>query len=319
MNSPNHVRYPDHLVAPIWRELPVMGIPVRFASSSERIDAIVERAFGHWRALAPQHIAEGAPIEITLAERTLSAQDAPRRFVVRYGSGWLTGSDGVSMLAASIERGAAIAVVSASLVDDESRFRHEIVECATLLLVSRRDRTPMHASAVARDGSAVAFVGRSGAGKSTLTYACLRKGFDLLSEDVLHCSRPPAMRFWGNGGQVRLAPDARRWFSELNGLEPRLLENGKTKLVVPVERNALTVETVTFCIVERGSGSDTKIEQADAHELAHAVGENLEPGFELFPEIRKFAGDLLECSVYRLVVGNDPIRAAEVVDTLFKS
>ena len=86
---------------------------------------------------------------------------------------------------------------------------------------------------------------------------------------------------------------------------------------MPVARNALTVRAVTFCIVERGSGSDTKIEQADACELARAVGDHLEPGFELFPEIRRFAGELAECPVYRLVVGNDPVRAAAVVDTLF--
>ena len=308
---------PDLLGARFERELPVMGVRVRFRSNSERIDAVVERAFGHWRALPSALVGTGAPLEVTLIERASTPQPGSLR--IRYGSGWLTASDGDSMLAACIDRGSALALVSEKLVADENRFRQEIVECATLVLVSQRDRTPMHASAVARNGVAVAFVGRSGGGKSTLTYACLRRGFDLLSEDVLHCSLRPGMRYWGNGGQVRLLPDAVRWFPELNTIEPRLLENGKTKLVVPVGRNALTAHSVHFCLLERGSGTDTKLERATPAELASAVGTKLEPGFELFPQVGALALEVPRHAVSRLVVGSDPLRAVEIVQTMVRT
>ncbi len=308
---------PDLLAAQFERELPVMGVRVRFRSSSERIDTVVERAFGHWRALPPELIGSGAALEVTLIERPSAAR--PGRLRLRYGSGWLTASDGDSMLAACIDRGSALALVSQKLVADEDYFRHEIVECATLVLVSQRDRTPMHASAVARNGVAVAFVGRSGGGKSTLTYACLRRGFDLLSEDVLHCSLHPGLRYWGNGGQVRLLPDAIRWFPELNAIKPRLLENGKTKLVVPVGCNALSARSVHFCLLERGSGADTKLEPATPAELASAVGTRLEPGFELFPQVGELALAVPEHAVSRLVVGSDPLRAVEVVQAMVRT
>ena len=317
MNELATPRLPDLLDVPFQKELPVMGVRVRFKSSSERIDRIVERAFGHWRGLPPELIESGSPLDVTLVERPSAAQPGSLR--IQYGSGWLTASDGDSMLAACIDRGSALALVSETLVADESRFRHEIVECATLVLVSQRDRTPMHASAVARNDVAVAFVGRSGEGKSTLTYACLCRGFDLLSEDVLHCSRRPSMRYWGNGGQVRLLPDAIRWFPELNAIEPRLLENGKVKLVVPVARNALTARTVNFCILERGNGMETRLERATRDELVKAVGTQLEPGFELFPQVRALATEVPGDSVCRLVVGSDPLRAAEVVERLVES
>ncbi len=288
-----------------------MGVRVRFRSSSERIDATVERAFGHWRALPAAHIDPGAPLDITLIERPASAPAG--RLTTHYGSGWLIVSDGDSTLTACIDRGAAFALVSAALVDDERRFRHEIVECAALLLVSRRDRTPVHASSVVRHGVAVAFVGASGAGKSTLTYACLRAGFDLLSEDVLHCSRHPVRRYWGNGGQVRLMPDSARWFPELESLEPRLLENGKTKRVVTIERNSLTADAAVFCLLERGAGGDTRIEPSTPAELAVAVGTRLESGFDLFPDVGLLASEVPAAAVLRLIVGNDPRRAVDLI------
>lgn len=47
---------------------------------------------------------------------------------------------------------------------------------------------PLHGSVIAINGKAYAFVGRSGAGKSTLASALLRKGYQLLSDDVIAVS-----------------------------------------------------------------------------------------------------------------------------------
>jgi len=48
-----------------------------------------------------------------------------------------------------------------------------------------RDRWPLHASAIAWDGVAVAFVGGSGAGKSTIAALCCLEGGQLLTDDLL--------------------------------------------------------------------------------------------------------------------------------------
>ncbi len=51
-------------------------------------------------------------------------------------------------------------------------------------LLHQRGLLPLHASAVAQDGLAHAFVGDSGAGKSTLVLALRRRGLTVLSDDV---------------------------------------------------------------------------------------------------------------------------------------
>ena len=90
--------------------------------------------------------------------------------------GWLAASGG-SMLSAQMSAGVATAFVTPELAADEGNLRHNVVECLGFLLVNYRDRTPVHAAAVVRNGRAVLFMGQSTAGKSTLCYACVRAGF----------------------------------------------------------------------------------------------------------------------------------------------
>ncbi|HVO58619.1 MAG TPA: hypothetical protein VMT51_13085 [Dongiaceae bacterium] len=51
-------------------------------------------------------------------------------------------------------------------------------------IARRRGKTPLHASAVSIQGSAVAFFGEAGAGKSTTAAALALRGWPVLSEDV---------------------------------------------------------------------------------------------------------------------------------------
>ena len=52
------------------------------------------------------------------------------------------------------------------------------------ILCHQRGLTPFHAAGVEIDGEAVLLAGASGIGKSTLSYAFLKRGFRLLSDDV---------------------------------------------------------------------------------------------------------------------------------------
>jgi hypothetical protein len=57
---------------------------------------------------------------------------------------------------------------------------------ASALLRHLRGGTTLHASAVAHEGRALAFLGKSGAGKSTLAaWLCRERGMDLLADDVV--------------------------------------------------------------------------------------------------------------------------------------
>lgn len=59
--------------------------------------------------------------------------------------------------------------------------------CMGALLLQNRI-LPLHGSAITRNGKAYAFVGNSGAGKSTLSSVFMKKGYKLLSDDLIALS-----------------------------------------------------------------------------------------------------------------------------------
>lgn len=68
---------------------------------------------------------------------------------------------------------------------------------------------PLHASAVARKGSALAFLGVSGAGKSTLCAAMRGEGFEALADDLLPIALDRGeVRIYPGHGHVHLWPDS---------------------------------------------------------------------------------------------------------------
>jgi hypothetical protein len=73
---------------------------------------------------------------------------------------------------------------------------------SVLLAIALRQRglCLFHASCVARDGVAVAFVGESGWGKSTLAEAFLQRGYSVLTDDIL------ALDLSGEGARVLPGP-----------------------------------------------------------------------------------------------------------------
>lgn len=102
-----------------------------------------------------------------------------------------------------------------------------------------RGRLVLHASAVARDGRAVAFLGGRQRGKSTTAFAFLQAGWTLVSDDVLPVEVPdegPPLAFPGPA-RVKLWPDTARSLG-LDVQELPRLYSGNDKRV-------LSVETVT--------------------------------------------------------------------------
>jgi hypothetical protein len=64
-------------------------------------------------------------------------------------------------------------------------MRHLLLNQILPLVLSRRGRTVLHASAISYAGRVAAFIGRSGAGKSTLAVACARLGASIVADDCL--------------------------------------------------------------------------------------------------------------------------------------
>ena len=68
---------------------------------------------------------------------------------------------------------------------DEHKLRMSLPGSAMAVLLQQRGLLVLHASSVAINNQAVAFMGHSGWGKSTLATAFHTQGYDVLTDDVL--------------------------------------------------------------------------------------------------------------------------------------
>ena len=82
-----------------------------------------------------------------------------------------------------VRAGREIVVDAAPRVEDRV-LRLSILGPALGLLLHQRGLLVLHASVVARDGEALAFLGKNGWGKSTIAAALHAKGYDLVADDV---------------------------------------------------------------------------------------------------------------------------------------
>jgi hypothetical protein len=107
--------------------------------------------------------------------------------------------------------------------------------CMGALLIQRKI-FPLHGSAIAIDGKAYAIIGESGAGKSTLASAFIKKGYQLLTDDVISLS------FSGDSNKPIVTPSypqQKLWKESLNefGMEIegyRPLYRRETKFAIPL-------------------------------------------------------------------------------------
>lgn len=133
--------------------------------------------------------------------------------------------------AADVVSGQAFAIVSPALVEVGWRLQQQVLATLALAMLGpARGYLPLHAACLTRGGRSVLVHGPSGAGKSTLTYAAVRRGYQVVSEDALQIAGDG--RVWGIPWQFQLLPDVPRFFPELAGLEPRLQANGERKIDV---------------------------------------------------------------------------------------
>jgi hypothetical protein len=114
----------------------------------------------------------------------------------------------------------------------ESSLRHLLIDQVVPHLLAAEGQLVIHASAVAIDGAAVAFIGASGAGKSSLAAGCVQHGARLLADDFLLLRETdggfaatvayPSLRLWPDAAEhfaaradalptVNGYSDKRRW------------------------------------------------------------------------------------------------------------
>lgn len=182
----------------------------------------------------------------------VSLSDRPDGLVLRCGSGSLT-----------VDHATASAVIdlpeSLAAIDDVVRCMLEGALSSVLIRAGRLHA--IHSGLVVTPGGrGLLLRGESGAGKSTLTYACLRAGFAVASDDWVYAVPDrPAGRLLGYPWRLFLMPDTVRFFPELDGVDAVAhpsVDRWKLPIEPPehLQRASADVDTVVFVSPEPGVG-----------------------------------------------------------------
>jgi hypothetical protein len=304
--------------------LPVLGIPVVFATNSMTAREAVTEWFGMWEHLAryPDFLdTSETRVRIVVHDGSEGTEGrTPMRYRMPDGDRVLVHTAG-SMGIVDIGRGDAVAYVTAELLADRGHFQYGMLEMMTLVLVTFRDRLPLHAALVARDGAAILLAGGSGLGKSTLAYQARRAGWTLLADDGVYVQTTPTRRLWGGPRRLYLPPDAARWFPELAHREVELQANGKTKIALPHAHDwegigPPVVERAAICVLGRAAGPAT-LERIGPDVVRAALLADLAAAHDLYRD----AGDrvitpLCADGGWRLARSRHPADAAPLLDAL---
>jgi hypothetical protein len=155
----------------------------------------------------------------------------PDTSLERRGPWWRMSFDGVGEFWIGAARVVAVPAPGAAPELVELRLLGPVLA----FCLEQRGVVTLHASAVAVDGRAVGFLATHGGGKSSLAAASMRRGADLLTDDLLALdvekgavrARPgyPQMRMWP-AAAAHFTGDVERWPRVLAGLGKRRIEIG---------------------------------------------------------------------------------------------
>ncbi len=209
-----------------------LGHPVDIATNAE---SVLEAARILWDAWPPLFCTTPVPFEIATHDGPAPAQRLqfeapPGRFRV-----W---SDDANSAAFHFANRSGQMQVSAELVP-QPRFRHDLLIPLVITALDSIFFIPLHAACVARNGRGILLCGDSGAGKSTLSYACARRGWTFISDDVVHLT--PGRQRIGVGGShfIHLREPSRDFFPELRAFQAGTAPNGKRAIEIDAAKQGL--------------------------------------------------------------------------------
>jgi hypothetical protein len=299
------------------RQLRPFGARVVLEADDERVLAACDAALVRYPATA------GVSGELTVRART--GQDGPEdpawpRTTASFADGHLELRCGNGVLHADGPAGHAELTLPPALLDVPDALRMFVEGAVWTLLIDGGRLLAAHAALVVERGRGLLLRGASGAGKSTLTYACLRAGFSVASDDWVYAvPGRPLDRLWGYPWRLFLVPEAADRFPELFG-RPPVLHPGADTLKVPIEppvrrrRRSAPVDAVVFLDPEpRLALRSVGLEEAAARFLASALPSEREG----LPS--EFIRTLLDRPCYVLQRGTSPDEAASLLRELARS
>lgn len=200
------------------------GFPVEIITNSEDVLKAAERNWGAFRQMfaeCPMQLRIGvreSKSEIKLIEPLLRSQ---RHLLLKIG----TMED---FAVCDMRQGFAFCWVGSATAANHAYLHTHYIEGTALWLIHSRYLTPVHAACVALNGRGFLFCGDSEAGKSSLAYACARKGWTFITDDLTELVRAPQTNtVLGNPHRFRLRESARAIFPELHRVPITHRANGE--------------------------------------------------------------------------------------------
>jgi len=306
---------------PQCAHFPLLGIPLEVRSNSPAVITAAERAFCHWRSLAPEEIASGAPLRLDLLLQPGEQSDTSGPPFVRRGQGMtMLAAGGSNLLLAQLDRGEALGFVTPELFADELNFRADVLEWLAFQLVSTHDRVALPAGAVVQQERAVLLVALDQYELPLLQYACLRAGLRFLAAEQVYLGQESGLRLWGSHPRLALPSVAQQIFPDLAAQTLPVTRNGETRLVLDIaaaeaQHLALSAGHAAVCLVQPHPGLSSILEPVDPAAVVNQLVQRA-AGTAFYQEIREVAVALAQAGAYRLYAGGDLSGAAALVRSL---
>lgn len=171
-------------------------------------------------------------------------------------------------------------------VDDDVLRLYILGTCMGTILLQRKI-LPLHGSAVEIEGKVYAIIGDSGAGKSTLASALIKKGYRLVSDDIIAVSRSKENSI---PYIIPAYPQQKLWEDslELFGIETnhfRSIYGRENKYCIPVTENFLKTSLPLAGVFELVKSDDsTCLSELEKLESIHTLMKNTYRNF-LIPRL----------------------------------
>lgn len=164
----------------------------------------------------------------------------------------------------------------------ETGYWREVVFPFTLgVMAPVLNAVPLHAACFRYRNRGVLIGARSGAGKSTLAATLARRGIEFISDDWVYLTANRGLRAHALPVPLKLLPDARGFFPELQSMVPAESQNGEWSIAVdPAETfgspRGYRCEPETVLLFDRTPGADLLVRRARTEELLDWFSEPLD-------------------------------------------
>ena len=197
--------------------IPLNAAAISYGTSRQKFDAvpldvriIVAESSSPARAEAPIFRSQGNLMTLVIDAENFASLDLNTGF----GFGWVT----------------------RATAETTDYFRQCFLDVITYCLLEIRHLVTIHSACVRYRGVGVLLAGFSGAGKSSLAYACARRGWTYVSDDMSvfrRCATTPVVI--GHPQNLRFRESAGQLFPEFAGLKGTLRPHGKPSIEVRTE------------------------------------------------------------------------------------